>query len=78
MKGLDDTKMHGTTIKISASCLYCLLLYRVPSPIGKDQKVYVLLQVPVTADWSQRSADLSQFAQDLNFTNSKLQNGRDA
>ena len=37
-------------------CNLCFLqLYRVPSPVDRDHKVSVLLQVALPADWSQRS-----------------------
>jgi hypothetical protein len=47
----------------SATCLYSLQLYRVHWPVGKDQRVSVLLQDSLTANCPQRSADLSQYAE---------------
>jgi len=46
----------------------CFLQLPVPLPVGKDQNVSVLLKVPLTAGWSQCSADLQQCAEDMDLT----------
>ena len=53
---------------ISATCSCSLQLYRDQWPVGKDQKVSLLLQVSLTANCPQSSADLSQFAEVMDLT----------
>ena len=44
-------------------------------PVGKDQKVSVMLKVSLPADWSKRSVDLSQCAEEIGLTAWKWSTG---